>query len=84
MGGKKVLITNKLNPKIMYNFSPDYLILTGSNPGIQDDPDMKPSTGFIIISSEPVTRFRLRQKGFISTADSIHYVRNSGAFVKRI
>jgi len=84
VGGKKVLITNFLNPDIMHNFSPDYLILTGSNPGIQNDPDMKPPKGFIIISSEPVTRFRLSQKGLFSTIDSIHYVRNSGAFVKRI
>jgi competence protein ComEC len=83
-GGKKVLITSFLNNNIIRNFVPDYLILTGSNPGIQNDLNIRPSPGFIIISSEPATRFRLRQKGFISTADSIHYVRNSGAFVKRI
>jgi competence protein ComEC len=83
-GGKKILITSFLNNNIIRNFVPDYLILTGSNPGIQNDLNIRPSPGFIIISSEPATRFRLRQKGFISTADSIHYVRNSGAFVKRI
>jgi hypothetical protein len=83
-GGKKILITNYLNTDIIRNFAPDYLILTGSNPGIQNDLNMRLSPGFIIISSEPATRFRLRQKDFISTADSIHYVRNSGAFVKRI
>jgi competence protein ComEC len=83
-GGKKILITNFLNTNIIRNFAPDYLIFTGSNPGIQNDLDMRPSPGFIIISSEPATRFRLRQKDFISTTDSIHYVRNSGAFVRRI
>ena len=83
-GGKKILITNFLNTNIIRNFVPDYLILTGPSPGIQNDLNMRPSPGFIIISSEPATRFRLRQKGIISTADSIHYVRNSGAFVKSI
>jgi competence protein ComEC len=83
-GGKKILITNFLNTNIIGNFAPDYLILTGSNPGIQNDLNLGPSPGFIIISSEPAPRFRLRQKDFISIADSIHYVRNSGAFVKRI
>jgi len=84
VGGKKILITNKLNTNVIRNFSPDYLILTGPNPEIQNDLDMRPYPGFIIISSEPASKFRLRQKGFISTADSIHYVRNSGAFVKRL
>jgi len=83
-GGKKILITNFLNSNNIRNFIPDYIILTGSDPRIQNDYFKKLSPGVIIISSEPATRFRLRQKGIISTADSIHYVRNSGAFVKRI
>jgi competence protein ComEC len=83
-GGKKILITNYLNTDIIRNFIPDYLILTGSDPGIQNDLNMKLSPGFIIISSEPAIRYRLPQKGSVYNADSIHYVRNSGAFVKRI
>jgi hypothetical protein len=83
-GGKKILITNFLNTNIIHNFVPDYLVLTGPSPGIQNDLNMRPSPGSIIISSEPATRFRLYQKGIIPIADSIHYVRNSGAFVKRI
>lgn len=82
--GKKVLITNSLTNRIIHNFTPDYLILTGSNPRIQTNLSMKPSPGFIIVSSKPATRFRLRQNGNILRADSIHYVRNSGAFVIRI
>jgi competence protein ComEC len=83
-GGKKILITHYLNNNIIRNFVPDYLILTGSDPRIQNDLNMKPYKGIIVISSEPATRFRLQQNAFISTSDSIHYVRNSGAFVKRI
>jgi competence protein ComEC len=84
VGSKKILITNFMNNNIIINFVPDYLILTGSNPCIQNDLNMRHYQGFIVISSEPTTRFRLRQKDLISTADSIHYVRNSGAFVKRL
>jgi competence protein ComEC len=83
-GGKKILITKFMNNNVIINFVPDYLILTGSHPCIQNDLNMSPYPGFIVISSEPTTRFRLQQKGFVSTADSIHYVRNSGAFVKRL
>jgi hypothetical protein len=83
-GGKKILITNFLNSNNIRNFIPDYIILTGSDPRIQNDYFKKLSPGVIIISSEPATRFHLLQNGSLPTGDSIHYVRNSGAFVSRI
>jgi competence protein ComEC len=83
-GGKKILITNYLNNKIIRNFVPDYLILTGSSPRISYDTDLAHFPGCIIISSEPRAGFHLRQNSLFSTTESIHYVRHSGAFVKRI
>ena len=83
-GGKKILITNYLNSKIIRNFVPDYLILTGSSPRISYDTDLAHFSGFIIVSSEPRAGFHLRQNSLVSAKESIHYVRHSGAFVKRI
>ena len=83
-GGKKILITNYLSNKIIRNFVPDYLILTGSNPRVSYDTDLEHFSGSIIVTSEARTGFHLRQNGFASTTESIHYVRHSGAFVKRI
>lgn len=83
-GGKKILMTNYVNNKIIRNFVPDYMILTGSSPRVSYDTDLGHFPGCIIVSSEPRTGFHLRQNNNVLATESIHYVRHSGAFVKRI
>ena len=82
--GKKILITNFLNNKIVQNFVPDFLILTGSRPEIENDLDIKRLPCTIIISSEATSGFRIPRQVALPYNDTIHFVRKSGAFVKTI
>ena len=83
-GREKVLMTNYLNKKIIENYEPDLVILTGSHPEIEDDLVMAHGAEQIVISSEASSGYRLPQKINISGIDSVHFVRKSGAFIKMI
>ena len=82
--GKKILITNFLNKKIVQNFVPDFLILTGPRPDIENDLDLRRFPCTIIISSEATSGFRIPRQVALTGNDTIHFVRKSGAFVKTI
>ncbi len=82
--GKKILITNFLTKKIIQNFVPDILVLTGSRPEIENDLNLQHFPGIVIISSEATSGFRIPQQVVLTGIDSIHFVRKSGAFIKRI
>ena len=82
--GKKILITNFLNKKIVQNFVPDFLILTGSRPEIENDLDIKRLPCTIIISSEATSGYRIPSQVALTSNDTIHFVKKSGAFIKRI
>lgn len=84
VSGEKILITNFLDKKIIQYFVPDIVILTGSTPKIEKNLNLAHSTAIIIISSAASSRFRLPHQADFSGFDSIHFVRNSGAFIKRI
>jgi len=83
-GKEKVLITSYLNKKIIQNYEPDLVILTGSHPEIENDLVMAHSPAQIIISSEASSGYRFPRQAITSGIDSIHFVRKSGAFIKRI
>ena len=84
VSGEKILITDFLNKKTIQNFVPDIVILTGSTPKIEKNLNLVNSPGIIIISSEATSGFRFPQQTVFSGIDSIHFVRKSGAFIKRI
>jgi competence protein ComEC len=83
-GEKIILISNSLNKNILQNFTPDIVILTGLRPQIEEKSASIQFTGTLIITSEATSGFRLPQKIDISHADTVHSVRKSGAFIKRI
>ena len=83
-GRKEILITSFLNTKIIQDFVPDILILTGSKPEIEKDLILTHPPGIVIISSEATSGFRFPEQFAITGIDSIHFVRKSGAFIKRI
>jgi competence protein ComEC len=82
--GRKILITNSLNNKICGRFSPDILILTGFRPGIASDLKLNRPPGTIIVSSKATPGFRIPSQLRSVSGDSIHFVRKSGAFIKRL
>jgi competence protein ComEC len=81
---KKILITGFLSNKLIQNYLPDVVILTGIRPKVEDDLKMAHSPGIIIISSEATSGFRFPGQADLSGIDSIHFVRKSGAFIKRL
>jgi competence protein ComEC len=83
-GDKKILITGYLNNLIIRNYNPDIVILTGIRPSIENNISMPHPPELIIVSSKATSGFRFPLQTVRSPIDSIHLVRKSGAFVKRI
>ncbi len=83
-GRKKILITNILNNKIIQNFGPDILVLTGPRPEIESDLALKHIPGIVVILSEATSGFHIPGQVVLPGSDSIHFVRKSGAFIRRI
>lgn len=83
-GEKKILIGNSLNKNILTNFMPDIVILTGLRPEIEKNLSLRQFPGTLIITSEATSGFRLPQQIDFAGIDTVHLVRKSGAFIKRI
>jgi hypothetical protein len=83
-GSKKILITNFLNNTIIQNIVPDILVLTGKSPAIEKVLNLRHPPALVIISSEATAGFRIPAQVVLTGVDSIHFVRKSGAFIKRI
>jgi competence protein ComEC len=83
-GSNKILITNLLNSRIIQNFVPDILVLTGYSPEIEKILNLRHPPGLVIISSEATSGFRIPAQVDLTGVDSIHFVKKSGAFFKRI
>jgi competence protein ComEC len=81
---KKILITGFLSNKLIRNYLPDVVILTGIRPKVEDNLKMAHPPGILIISSEVTSGFRFPGQAELSGIDSIHFVRKSGAFIKRL
>jgi hypothetical protein len=83
-GEKKILICNSLNKNILQSVLPDIVILTGLRPEIEKKLSFGQFTGSLIITSEAASGFRLPQQIDFSPMDTVHLVRKSGAFIKRL
>ncbi len=83
-GEKKILICSELSQSIINNYMPDILILTGLKPGIDKNLILGPPLQTIILSSEVSSGYRIPE--FISAREiyTVHLVRKSGAYIKRI
>jgi competence protein ComEC len=81
---KKILITSELNNLIVRNYNPDIVILTGTRPGIENNLSMSHPPELIIVSSKAASAFSIPRQTVLTNVDSIHFVRKSGAFMRRI
>jgi len=83
-GRKNILICNSLENNILNDFKSDVLILTGSYPRIGQGVDLSAHPGALIITSEAAPGYKLPGNIRIERADTVHYVRKSGAFTMRL
>jgi competence protein ComEC len=83
-GKKKLLIANSLNKNILKNFMPDIVILTGLRPEIEKNLSLRQFPGILIISSKATSGIRLQQQIDFSGIVTVHQVRKSGAYIKKI
>jgi competence protein ComEC len=83
-GGKKVLITSTINKNTIKYFMPDFLVITGSKPEIENDLTPLTFRGKIIVSSEASPGFHIPQRVILTDSGSVHFVRKSGAFISDI
>jgi len=84
VGDKKILICNSLNKNMLNNILPDIVILTGLRPEIDNDLSSMKLQNKFIITSQAGSGFRMPKTVNFAGADTVHLVRNSGAFITRI
>jgi competence protein ComEC len=82
-GNKKILLTDFLNPGVLSRYNPDIVILTGNRPEIRNDIPFS-ITAQLIITSAAGNAFHFPQQTDLSGTDTVHFVRKSGAFIKRL
>jgi competence protein ComEC len=83
-GKTTILITNYINEKIIDNFSPDIVILTGSEPAADFGMDRILKSEMIVIASEGIPHFISTHRGKVGTSNPVYLVSKSGAFIRRI
>jgi hypothetical protein len=78
-GGQNILITNSLK-NMSFQKYPDIIVLTGSRPQLGNNNELV-NKELIMVQSGKLPEFLVRK---IPPSCSIYYVRNSGAYTKRI
>jgi competence protein ComEC len=81
---KSILICNELSNKMVQKINPDIIILKGRYPKADKDIAFSGAVEGLILTSEVATGYRLKSNFNGIYPDTIHYVRNSGAFRRRL
>ena len=84
VGEKSILISNSPDKNILQNFMPDIVVLTGLRPEIENNLSAIQSPEALIVTSGALSGFHLPRQSFFTGIDTVHLVRKSGAFIKRI
>ncbi len=83
-GNTKIVITVSLNKKIIDDFSPDIVILTGPGPEMESGIDQNSYPGMIVVAAEGFPRTASLHCKKSETACPVYLVKKSGAFSRRI
>ena len=83
-GGKKILICNSLNDRIIRLTNPETVIFACPHPLIDKHIPVSNPVKNIIISSGVSPGFQLPVKLITEDIDTVHYVKKSGAFIARL
>jgi competence protein ComEC len=79
-GKYNVLITNLLTTSILNKSSPEIVVLTGTKPVIESNMRMIGDLKALVIGQEAVQRLKMP----LIKADTVHFIRNAGAFYLRL
>ena len=82
--GRNIIICNKLTDKILQNVKPDLVILKGRYPSIRNEPGFYGHFQAVIIGSDAVINERFNLELNRLKPDTVHFVRNDGAFRLRL
>jgi hypothetical protein len=81
---KTILLSNELSKSIVQISKPDIIILKGKYPAVEKDIEFTGPVEAVIMASEVSSGFRLKLGGDRIKPDTIHFIRNSGAFRIRL
>lgn len=79
----KVLVTERLTGRLVQNISPDIVVLKGKKPVVENDISQDTKLKVLIISNESAISYQQRRIISKISTDSLHYVKNDGAFIYR-
>jgi hypothetical protein len=79
-GGKDILITKSISSNILDKTSPDYIILTGTNPLLNKNIQWPGSPEAIIICPTVTNYYRISKATGIINNCRVHYIGKQGAF----
>jgi hypothetical protein len=81
---KIILICNELSNIMVQKTNPDLIILKGKYPKVDKEVAFSGAVEGLILTSEVASGYRLKPHFKGIYPDTIHYVRNSGAFRRRL
>jgi hypothetical protein len=79
-GGKVVLITGSLSKRIIQDFKPDIVIITGDRHEILNKTSGFKPPDALIVTSGVSARLNYKQSGVFNEIDTVHFVKQTGAF----
>jgi len=83
-GEKKIIICSSLKKNVLKKFDPDFIILTGPRPEIDAGIDLSQFRGTIILTGGRPAGNRLPENDHPTNELTVHSVRKSGAFIRRL
>ncbi len=84
ISGKSIIICNKLTKNVLQEIKPDMVILKGKYPAIQKEIGYNGLVEGIILGSDVVLNNRINLELSRLNPDTIHVVRSSGAFRRKL
>jgi len=79
-GESKIMIGSSINPDIAETICPDIVVISGAKPVFELNPEVCQSPSELVFTSARSGYLKIAEKDFISRIDSVHFVRESGAY----
>jgi len=83
-GEKNILISKSLDETTLRLLRPDIIVIIGLWPEIEKNISPEQSPSALIVASGVSSGFQFLRQSIFINADTVHIVRKSGAFIKRI
>jgi competence protein ComEC len=83
-GGKKIMVCSSLKKPVYERFGPDIIVLTGPRPEIDKRIPLSLFKGTIILTGGTPSGIRLPVEGNFQYDFTVHSVRRSGAYIRRL